>query len=524
MSKKVFNFKDFVLNEYAASALTNEGFLSDTAKKTGEWLKNLAIKIKEGLIKLIPSGDKKGLPVGVYFSPADGTIKSQVDSFYKNSSFSKENDMDSYIRESESTVNLDEARVPLEYTEEDQTVRNISTIEMQSMIEKLYRSKKRGGRAKAIFIYGAPGIGKTQIVAQAADNLGVGMGNLDLQFMAPEDLLGIPKVVDVKKPEYDDDGKMTSLGKGMTRPNPTSLLPESNWNGKNDEGGILFLDEMNRANKMILNSIMQFVQLGRIADYQLPDKWVIVAAGNRPAEADVADFDFALADRFNIVNLVPKIEDWVKWARKTGDFEPEFIDFVERNEDLFHFLDVEKATLKFPTPRSWTDAAQMLKDEITDVGADTWKELPPNTVYNIYADSVGPAAAAKLKAYLDVIRKVSEKDLEEIITKPEEAKEIAKGAGFSSVIYGVYEMALRKAEELSSDDKATTEDIFNIMRYFNRYKELEALAWIYKRITEKYPDFAVTDEVIKTKEEPDSKLKIAAARMIQAGARDKKLI
>ena len=53
MSKKVFNFKDFVLNEYAASALTNEGFLSDTAKKTGEWLKNLAIKIKEGLIKLI---------------------------------------------------------------------------------------------------------------------------------------------------------------------------------------------------------------------------------------------------------------------------------------------------------------------------------------------------------------------------------------------------------------------------------------------------------------------------------------
>jgi len=62
------------------------------------------------------------------------------------------------------------------------------------------------------------------------------------------------------------------------------------------------------------------------------------------------------------------------------------------------------------------------------------------------------------------------------------------------------------------------------MEYFNRYENLEILSWIYKRITDEYPEFALTEEVIKTKEDPDSKLKIMAAQMVQKGAKDKSLI
>jgi MoxR-like ATPase len=516
MGKRVSNFRTFVLNEYNSSYSTNEGVIS----KIANWAKDLLQGIKDGLVKLIPSGSKKGLPVATYFDPSQGSVLAQVNKFYSGTPFANENP--STVYEGENYDEIEEARVPLEYTEEDQTVRNISAPELKTMIEKLYRSKERGGRAKPIFVYGAPGIGKTQIVAQAADTLGVPMINLDLQFMAPEDFLGIPKVVDTQKPEYDDEGKLVSTGSGMTRSNPPALLPRDN--GPQGRGGIIFMDEMNRSNKMVLNSVMQFVQMGRLGEYVLPNKWVIVAAGNRPAEADVAEFDFALADRFTIVNLVPQVKDWADWARESGKFEPEFINFVERNEELFHYLDREKATLKFPTPRSWTDAAMMLKDEMIDAGAESWRDLPIETVYNIYADQIGPGAAAKLKAYLDVIRKVSESDLEAIVKDPEKAKEIAKGSDFSSVIYGVYEMALRKAEELASDGKASTEDLLNIMKYFNRYKQLEALAWIYKRITEKYPEFAVTQEVIKNKETDDSKMKLQAARMIQSGAKEKQLI
>jgi len=160
---------------------------------------------------------------------------------------------------------------------------------------------------------------------------------------------------------------------------------------------------------------------------------------------------------------------------------------------------------------------------LDDIGAKNWKELSGETIYKIYADQIGPSAAGKLKAYLDVIRKVTEQDLSDIVKKPQEAKLIQKTSDFSNIIYGVYEMAIRKAEEMN-DGEATTEDLFNIMDYFNRYDQLEALTWIYKRIMTKYPKFQVSDEVLKTKDEEESKLKIKAAMMVQAGGKAKGVI
>jgi hypothetical protein len=91
-------------------------------------------------------------------------------------------------------------------------------------------------------------------------------------------------------------------------------------------------------------------------------------------------------------------------------------------------------------------------------------------------------------------------------------------------MYGLYEMVLRKAEELSPDGKVSLKDLYSIMEYFNKYEELEVLSWIYKRITDEFPEFAVTDEVLRNKETDDNKLKIEAAKMIQSGARTKSLI
>ena len=516
--KKVLDFKSYVINEYNS---VNEGALG----KIGEWAKKLMNSIKEGIIKLIPGGSKKGTPVMNYFDPSQGSVQAQVQRAYAGTPFAKENPITDFEESIKESLDMDEARIPLEYTEEDQTVRNVGTKELSGMVEKLYRSKERGGRAKAIFIYGAPGIGKTQIVAKAADSLGVPLISMDLQFMAPEDFLGIPKVIDVEEPQMKD-GKMVSPGRGFTRSNPPTILPLDN--GINDKGGIIFLDEMNRANKMVLNSIMQFVQLGRLGEYQLPSKWIIVAAGNRPAEADVAEFDFALADRFSIVNLVPKVEEWAEWAREKGKVDPAIINFVERNEELFHYLDPDKGTLKFPTPRSWVDAAEILKDEVIEAGVASWKDLPIELVYNTFADQIGPSAAAQLKAYLQVILKVSEKDLEDIVRNPDKADMFNKTADFSSVLYGVSEMAIKKADEISKDNQPTAQDLYNILSYFSKYKQLEVLSWIYKRILEKYPFFTTTDEdvnsVIAGTPTDDAKFKVEASKLIRSGAKDKGLI
>jgi MoxR-like ATPase len=350
------------------------------------------------------------------------------------------------------------------------------------------------------------------------------MINLDLQFMAPEDFMGIPKVVDIENPEYEE-GRLKSVGKGVTRANPPAVLPTDN--GSTSKGGFIFLDEMNRAKPAVLNSMMQFVQMGRIGQYQLPDKWVIVAAGNRPEDVtgvgSVAEFDFAMADRFKILNFVPDPKKWAQWARGTGKIPSEIIDFIERNPELFHYLDDEKNALKFPTPRSWTDGAMELEDEIIDTGAKNWKEIPTDTIFNIFSDSIGPSAAGKLKAYLDIIKRIPERDLEMIVTDPEKATLIAKGPEFSSVAYGLYEMALRKAEEMNNG-KATTENLYNIMKYYQMLNNLEILSWIYARIKEKYPEFTLTEDVIKGKETPEGKMKIEAAMMIKKGMESKGLV
>jgi hypothetical protein len=170
MSKRIKNFSEFVNESYLPSynnVRLDEGFLSkikEYAMKffgwTGRFLKSLA----KGLIEPIPYGPKKGLPTVMLFLPENGSIYKQMAEFEKG-------------------VNpLKEARIPLEYTGEDQSVRNISAEQLREDVIRLYKSKESGGRAKPIFIYGAPGIGKTEIVGQAADELGVPVMKLDLSL------------------------------------------------------------------------------------------------------------------------------------------------------------------------------------------------------------------------------------------------------------------------------------------------------------------------------------------------------
>lgn len=526
MGKRVLDFDGYVQNHTNTNESKFGDFLSRAGSAISSGVARFAKFIKDGIIKIIPSGPKKGTPAANYFSGENGSILDQVNALYAGTEFAKMNPVG--VNESGSYYDMDEARVPLEYTGEDQTVRNVGPEELLEMLGKLYRSKQRGGRAKPIFIYGAPGIGKTQIVAQAAEEAGLDIPtdfiNLDLQFMAPEDFMGIPKVVDIEEPEYEE-GRLKSVGKGMTRSNPPAVLPTDN--GTEGKGGFIFMDEMNRANRRVLNSMMQFVQMGRIGQYQLPDKWVLVAAGNRPEDVsgagEVAEFDFAMADRFNIINFVPDPKKWAEWAKSKNSFEPEIVGFVERNPELFHYLDNEKNALKFPTPRSWTDAAMALKDEMIDTGAKDWKELSTDKIFDIYSDAVGPSAAGKLKAYLDIIKRIPERDLEMIITNPEKATLIAKGPEFSSVAYGLYEMALRKAEEMNNG-KATTENLYNIMKYYQMLNNLEILSWIYARIKEKYPEFALTEDTLKDKDTPEGNMKIEAAMMVKQGMEGKGLV
>ena len=522
MSKRIKNFNDFVNESYNPSGI-NEGFLStikNYARRFFGWTGKFLKSIVDGLIEPIPYGPKKGLPTIMLFLPENGSIYKQLTEFERGVNPIKES----------SYYELEEAIVPLEYTGADQSVRNVSAEELKKRLLKLYRSKQRGGRAKPIFIYGAPGIGKTQIVnslyldkdlnevkglvlkslGEAADELKIPVLKLDLQFMNPEDFLGIPSKHDIE-PVQVEDGKLISSGKGFTRANPPRILPTDN--GPDDRGGIIFMDEMNRSKGPVQNSIMQFVQEGRIGDYQLPDKWVIVAAGNRPEEADVTDFDFALADRFVIYNYVPTVESWADWASTNGKIFPELVTFLMHNKELFHELDTDKEVKNFPSPRSWSDSALMIYDEVQDENLNSWRDLPDQVVHDIFFDNVGPFAAGKIAEYLKILKRISIQDMEKIKKDPDNAP-ILEAARERSILYGLSSMVSSSVREYS------TIELYNIMKYFTRYNELEVLSWLYKSIIEKYPQFKFSGSAATGEED---NMKLEAAKMVVSGARNKGL-
>jgi len=403
-------------------------------------------------------------------------------------------------------------------------IRDVSAPELVNKIKKLWKSLElwNGDRKEAnkpIFIYGAPGIGKTQLVDKAANELGIKVLNMDLQFMAPEDFIGIPKVVKLTDEDIDKlmagrSGnkiskeewlqRMKSIGAGATRGNPPLVLPRNNL--ANGLGGILFMDEANRAKPRVLNSLLGFVQQGRIGDYHLPSRWVIVAAGNRPTndEADVATFDFAFADRFDIVNYDPKPEDWVNWAKEqasTPDFSKwpvEIISYLQKNPDKLHHLDPEQLAkadgmgAKFRTHRSWTAALNHIANTVELEGKDSWKDLDFQKVMNIIRDKVGLTGMTEMKAYLNTLRQLSEDDLRQIYTDPENAKLLPRtipddpGYSLLTTLFGLYDIVKKELED-EHGSPPPVKYLYNIMYYFNRYKQHEVLTSLYQRMKKNYP-------------------------------------
>jgi hypothetical protein len=192
------------------------------------------------------------------------------------------------------------------------------------------------------FLWGAPGIGKSSIVKQIAQENGVGFIDLRLALMDPTDLKGIP---------FYDKESHTALWA------PPAFLPS--------EGeGILFLDELNSAAPAVQSSAYQLILDRRVGEYELPDGWAIVAAGNREGDRGVTyRMPAPLANRFVHFELEVNVDDWRDWAYKSG-VDARIIAYISyKNEHLFTF-DAKNDVKSFATPRSWEYVGNILQAKL----------------------------------------------------------------------------------------------------------------------------------------------------------------
>jgi len=194
------------------------------------------------------------------------------------------------------------------------------------------------------FLWGAPGIGKSSIVKQIAEEKVIGFIDLRLSLMDPTDLKGIPF--------YDKHDHQAVWA-------PPSFLPREN-------SGILFLDELNSAAPAVQASAYQLILDRKVGEYELPEGWAIVAAGNRESDRGVVyRMPSPLANRFVHLEMDVHVGDWRDWAYKHG-IDERIIAFVGyKNEELFSFdpLENEKS---FATPRSWEFVHGVLQSSMNE--------------------------------------------------------------------------------------------------------------------------------------------------------------
>lgn len=251
------------------------------------------------------------------------------------------------------------------------------------------------GECVPLHIWGACGVGKSQIVAQVANDLDYDFLDVRAVQLDPVDLRGLPRIA-----------------ADQTEWVPPKFLPSS---GK----GILFLDELTSAPQMTQAGCYQLVLDRRLGEYQLPDGWVVIAAGNPASERGV---HFAmprpLRNRFVHLDLEPDLDDWCKWAVK-AQIRPEIIAFLRFKPELLHQAEVGSDANAWPTPRSWEMASRVL----SGVARRTNARLLSGTSEfeaQLLDGTVGQAAASELVAFLRLFRELP--SIDEILLNPAVAR------------------------------------------------------------------------------------------------------
>ena len=183
---------------------------------------------------------------------------------------------------------------------------------------KIYLKKDEEGeyriplvRQRPIFLLGAPGIGKTAIMEQIAQELGIALVSYSMTHHTRQSALGLPFIVHRKYGELSCDVSEYTMSEIIA-----SVYDVMEKSGIRE--GILFLDEINCVSETLAPSMLQFLQYKIFGRHQVPEGWIIVTAGNPPEyNKSVREFDVVTLDRMRFSRWRPTMRAGVR-MRETG--------------------------------------------------------------------------------------------------------------------------------------------------------------------------------------------------------------
>ena len=226
---------------------------------------------------------------------------------------------------------------------------------------KLYLKKDEYGeyripvvRQRPIFLLGSPGIGKTAIMEQVAQELGIALVSYSMTHHTRQSALGLPFIThkSYKGLEFDiSEYTMSEIIASIYEVMENSGIEE----------GILFLDEINCVSETLAPSMLQFLQYKVFGRHKVPDGWVIVTAGNPPEyNKSVREFDVVTMDRMKLVEVEADYATWKEYALKQG-IHNAVTTYLDMKKNDFYRVETNVGGKSYVTARGWEDlSATML--------------------------------------------------------------------------------------------------------------------------------------------------------------------
>ena len=209
-------------------------------------------------------------------------------------------------------------------------------------------------RQRPVFLMGAPGIGKTAIMEQIAQELQIGLISYSMTHHTRQSALGLPFIV---RKNYG--GEEYSVSEYTMSEIIASIYDLMEGTGLKE--GILFLDEINCVSETLAPSMLQFLQYKTFGRHSVPGGWIVVTAGNPPEyNNSVREFDIVTWDRLKRIDVEADYEVWKEYAYARG-IHPAVTTYLDIKKDDFYRIETTVDGKSFVTARGWSDLSDMVK-------------------------------------------------------------------------------------------------------------------------------------------------------------------
>lgn len=208
-------------------------------------------------------------------------------------------------------------------------------------------------KQRPLFLIGPPGIGKTAIMEQIADEERVALVSYTITHHTRQSAIGLPFI---REKKFEDE--VYSTTEYTMSEIIASIYDKIEKTGIKE--GILFLDEINCVSETLAPMILQFLQEKKFGNFAMPKGWLIVAAGN-PAgyNKSVREFDTATLDRIRQIDVDAEYEIWRAYAVKNS-VHPSILSFLEIKKENFYHIETTVDGKRIVTPRGWEDFSILL--------------------------------------------------------------------------------------------------------------------------------------------------------------------